>query len=101
MWLITTFVAAIAVTLAWLIAPKKYKLNFLALMLWGLSIMILVDHIMGYEGGSFIEMETEGLITSGLVLGIAMLIPIFIIWEVTLLISKMKGELEEPSAGGE
>ena len=101
MWLITTFLAALIVTLAWFIAPKKFKLNALVLMLWGLSIMILVDHIMGYEGGSFIEMETDGLIQSGLVLGIAMLIPILIIWEVMLLISKMKGEFGEPSAGGE
>lgn len=97
MWLITSFVAAIAVTAVWLIAPKKFKLNFLGMMLWGLSLMLLVDHIMGYEGGSFIEMETDGLIQNGLVLGIAMLIPVFVIWEVALTISKMKGEMEVTS----
>lgn len=95
MWLITTLIAALVVTLAWLIAPKKYKLNFLALMLWGLSVMILVDHIMGYEGGAFLEMETDGLITSGVVLGIAMLIPIFTLWEAVLVKAKIKGELAE------
>jgi hypothetical protein len=99
MWLITTLVVAIAVTTVWLVAPKKFKLNFLGLMLWGLSIMILVDHIMGYEGGSFIEMETDGLIQNGTVLGIAMLIPIFIAWEVSLTIAKLKGELGEPELG--
>jgi hypothetical protein len=99
MWLITSFVAAIIATLAWLVYSKKYKLNFLALMLWGLSVMLLVDHIMGYEGGSFIEMETDGLIQNGLVLGIAMLIPVFIAWEIVLVVSKMKGELGEPNLG--
>jgi hypothetical protein len=97
MWLITSFIAALAVTAAWFVAPKKYKLDLLGMMLWGLSLMLLVDHIMGYEGGSFIQMETDGLIQSGLVLGIAMLIPVFIIWEVALMISKMKGEIGEPS----
>ncbi|MFA5313400.1 MAG: hypothetical protein WC375_08830 [Methanomassiliicoccales archaeon] len=96
MWLITTLIAAIVVTMAWLVASKKYKLNFLALMLWGLSVMLLVDHVMGYESGSFLEMETDGLIQNGVVLGIAMLIPIFIAWEISLTLSKMKGELGEP-----
>jgi hypothetical protein len=99
MWLITTFIAAIAVTAVWFIAPKRYQLNLLGIMLWGLAIMLLVDHIMGYEGGSFIEMETDGLIQNGTVLGIAMLIPVFIIWEFSLLVKKMRGELGEPSAG--
>ncbi len=99
MWLITTLIAAIAVTMVWFVASKKYKLNFLALMLWGLSVMIFVDHILGYEGGAFLEMETDGLITSGVVLGIAMLIPVFILWEAVLVTSKLKGELEEPLSG--
>ena len=86
MWLITTFVAATAVTAIGISAPKRYKLDFLALMLWGLAIMILVDHLMGYQGGPFIVMETDGLIQSGTVLGIAMLIPVFIIWEISLLL---------------
>ena len=91
MWLITSFVAAIIVTAVWAYAPKKYKLDFLALMLWGLSIMVLVDHVMGYSGsGPFLEMETDGLIQNGTVLGIAMLIPVFIIWEISLVLSKTK-----------
>ena len=53
--------------------------------------MIFVDHILGYGGGEFLEMQTNGLITSGVVLGIVMLIPIFAIWEVMVLISKRKG----------
>ena len=100
MWLITTLVAAIAVTLAWLVASKRYRLNLLALMLWGLSVMILIDHILGYKGGAFLEMETDGLIPSGIVLGVAMLIPVFIVWEASLTLAKLKGELGE-KVGGE
>ena len=93
MWLITTLIAAIAVTAIWYVKPKLYKLDFLSLMLWGTSIMILVDHILGYEGGEFIELETEGLITSGTLLGIVMLIPILILWEIILIISKPKEKI--------
>ena len=93
MWLITSFIAAIAVTALWIIAPKKYHFGFLGLMLWGLAIMVLVDHILGYEGGAFVEMETDGLIPNGIVLGITMLIPIFIIWEISLVHSKLKGKI--------
>lgn len=90
MWLVTTLIAAIAVTALWYVKPKIYKLDILSLMLWGTSIMILVDHILGYEGGAFIELETEGMITSGTLLGIVMLIPIFVFWEILLLTSKPK-----------
>jgi hypothetical protein len=97
MWLVTTLIAAIAVTAIWYVKPKIYKLDILSLMLWGTSIMILVDHIIGYEGGEFIEFETDGLITGGTLLGIVMLIPIFVLWEVLLIISKPK---EKKSIGG-
>jgi hypothetical protein len=93
MWLITSFIAAIAVTAVWIFAPKKYQLGFLGLMLWGLAIMVLVDHIMGYEGGAFVKMETDGLIPNGIILGIVMLIPLFIIWEISLIHSKVKGKI--------
>lgn len=97
MWLITTLIAALAVTALWFIAPKKYQLGILSLMLWGLGVMVMVDHVLGYEGsGPFLEMETDGLIGNGVVLGIAMLIPLFAIWEIYLAISKMKGDLETP-----
>ncbi len=92
MWLITTMLAAIGATALWLFAPKKYKFGFLSLMLWGASVMILTDHVLGYEGGEFIEMTTEGLISNGTVLGIAMLIPILIIWELYVIIDMRKGK---------
>jgi hypothetical protein len=96
MWLITSCIAAITVTAAWRLCPKKYQLGFLALMLWGLTIMVFIDHILGYQGGPFIEMETDGLITNGTLLGIIMLIPIFIIWGISLVHAKIK---EKPLTG--
>jgi len=90
MWLVTTVIAAIAVTAIWYIKPKVYKLDLLSLMLWGTSIMILVDHVLGYEGGEFLEVQTDGLITNGTLLGIVMIIPILIIWEIILIISRPK-----------
>jgi len=94
MWLITTLIAAIGITILWYVAPKIYKLDLLSLMLWGASFMMLVDHLFGDEGGSFVEMETGSLITNGIVLGIVMLIPVFIIWINVLIIKKPKQNVE-------
>jgi len=94
MWLITTFIAALTATLLWFLLKKKYKLGFLSLMLWGATIMILVDHLLGYKGGNFLEVETDGMIKSGTLLGIAMLIPIIFIWLIAIFISKLKGSFK-------
>ena len=53
-------------------------------MLWGTFTMVLVDHVLGFlaEGGEFIEFTTDGLISNGTMLGIAMLVPIVIVWAV-------------------
>jgi len=80
MWLVTTLIAAILATVAWFFAPRKYRLDVLGLMLWGATVMILVDHVLGYEGGPFLEVETEGMISSGALLGVVMLIPVFAVW---------------------
>lgn len=87
MWLITSFLAAIAVTVVYIYAknPKKFHLDWLCLMLWGLAVMVLIDHSIGFirEGGEFMEVTTEGTL-----LGIMMLMPLFIVWEIVALISK-------------
>lgn len=84
MWLITTLIAAIISTIAHFKVKnsKKYRFDFLSLMLWGTFIMILVDHSIAYmeNGGNFIELTTNGLITNTFLLGLAMLIPIIGIW---------------------
>jgi len=90
MWLITTSIAASCATAANFILPKKYKLGFLSLMLWGATIMILIDHWLGYEGGDFIEKTTDGIIKNGVVLGLVMLVPVFITWGITLLLEKRR-----------
>jgi hypothetical protein len=90
MWLITTFIAALIVTLLWFVLKKRYKLGLLSLMLWGATIMILIDHLIGYEGGEFLVSKTDGIIKNGTLLGILMLIPVFLVWFVTLLITKIK-----------
>lgn len=90
MWLATTSVVAVGATLGKFILPKDYKLGFLALMLWGAVAMIFVDHILGYEGGEFLEKTTNGMIKNGTLLGVAMLVPVFIIWGSSFLISNLK-----------
>ena len=90
MWLVTTSIAAVSATLTKFVLPKDYKLGFLALMLWGAAAMILIDHVLGYEGGSFLEKTTDGMIQNSTMLGIAMLAPVFVIWGTSLLISNLK-----------
>ncbi|MEO0070556.1 MAG: hypothetical protein ABIK39_00505 [candidate division WOR-3 bacterium] len=90
MWLITTLAAAIVATVFWRLFRGKYQLGFLSLLLWGGTVMILVDHILGYEGGRFIEATTDGMVRSGTLLGLWMLLPVLIIWAVALFLSWTK-----------
>ncbi|MEM0492896.1 MAG: hypothetical protein QXS02_02925 [Candidatus Thermoplasmatota archaeon] len=88
MWLITTLSAAVICSVLWILTSKKYRLDLLSLMLWGSTIMILVDHILGYDGEEFVTMETEGVITNSITLGVLMLIPIILVWLIILFIDK-------------
>ncbi|MGB9608357.1 MAG: hypothetical protein ACP5KZ_09190 [bacterium] len=87
MWLLTTFAFALVSTLLYFLFKGKYKLDVLSLMLWGATIMILVDHLMGYKGGEFLERETEGLIPNATLLGLFMLVPVLFVWLLILLVS--------------
>lgn len=89
MWLITSFVAAVFAALAWMFFDGRHRLGELSLMLWGLVVFVLVDHVFGYEGGAFIEYTADGMIESGLLLGLAMLAPIFLIWQSWLVCDKI------------
>ena len=95
MWLITTLVVALVATLLRFILKNRYKLGLLSLMLWGATIMILVDHLLGYEGGQFLEIAVAGLVKNGIFLGILMLIPVFIIWLIALFIPKFKNHFKK------
>jgi len=86
MWLVVSLTAALAASAAYFLAPAKRKelrLGLLSLMLWGLAIMVLVDRAIAYfEGEELISATTDGMIASSILLGFAMLIPIFAIWAV-------------------
>ncbi len=88
MWLVVSLVAALAASAAYMKLPsqrKQYKLGFLALMLWGTTIMVAVDHAMAFLSGEpFIEFTTDGIISSGVLLGVAMLVPIFLVWTIAV-----------------
>lgn len=92
MWLMILAFSATIATALWYSKAEddKYMLRLLSLILWGASIMVFVDHVMGYitEGGEFLEMTTEAT-----VLGIAMLITALIVWEIVLLLKDPKGVL--------
>jgi flagellar biosynthesis protein FliR len=85
MWLIIlAFAAAVATPLWYRMAEDdKYLLKILCLILWGVTIMVFVDHVMGFlrEGGEFIEMTPEAT-----VLGFAMLTAALTIWEIVLIL---------------
>ncbi len=92
MWLIIlAFAAAIATPIWYAKAEEdKYMLKLLCLILWGATIMVLVDHTMGFltEGGEFFEL-TPG----ATVLGFTMLTAALVIWEIALLLKDPKGVL--------
>ncbi|MEM2994704.1 MAG: hypothetical protein QXI91_01630 [Candidatus Bathyarchaeia archaeon] len=92
MWLlILAFSSAIA-TAIWYSKAENDKCMFrlLCLILWGATIMVFVDHTMGYlmEGGEFLELTTDAT-----VLGVALLTTALAVWEIALLIKDPKGML--------
>ncbi|VVC02353.1 Uncharacterised protein [uncultured archaeon] len=94
MWLVVSFLAALAASFAYLrfgSLRAKYKLGFLALMLWGMTIMVAVDHGLAFLGGApFISFSTNGLISNSALLGLLMLVPIILIWAAVVFLSAAK-----------
>jgi hypothetical protein len=91
MWLVVTLVAALAATSAYYLLDKRHKLGFLSLMLWGTSIMVLVDHTIAFVAGEgFIEATTDGLISNSILLGLVMIAPIIMIWLASVFVSRQK-----------
>jgi len=89
MWLVILAFAATIATALWYSKAEddRYMLSFLSLILWGTTIMVIVDHVMGYlmEGGEFFEMTTEATVLGGI-----MLIAALVVWEGALLIKDPK-----------
>ncbi len=89
MWLIILLFGATISTALWYSKAEddKYMLKFLSLILWGASIMVFIDHLIGYitDGGEFIEMSLQSTI-----LGFTLIVTALIIWEIALLLKDPK-----------
>ena len=89
MWLVILAFAATISTALWYSKAEndEYMFKFLSAILWGATIMVLVDHVMGFlmEGGEFFEMTAEAA-----VLGLVLLIAALTVWEIVLLIKDPK-----------
>ena len=90
MWLVILAFAATIATALWYSKAEndKYLLKFLSLILWGTTIMVMVDHTLGFlmEGGEFMEMTTEAMVLGGV-----MLIAALGVWEGALILKDPKG----------
>lgn len=91
MWLIILAFAAVIATLICYSKAKedKYMFKLLCLILWGATIMILVDRVIGYlmNGREFFELTLDAT-----ALGFTMLTAALIIWG-ALLIKNRKNML--------
>jgi len=98
MWLIILAFAAAIVTPIWysMAEDDKYLLKLLCLILWGATIMVFVDHVMGYlmEGEEFLEFTLDAT-----VLGFSMLIAALVIWEIALILKDPKKVLYKKRSG--
>ncbi len=90
MWLITSFIAAVIATILWYASDEnKYRLDVLALIFWGTTIMVFVDHLIGFlNGDEFLDMSA-----SALLLGIVMVFFGVFIWEIWLMFKDPKGKI--------
>ena len=97
MWLIVIAVAAVISTALWYTKDLEnhYRLNTLSMILWGTTIMVFVDHVMGYilEGGEFLEISTGAAILSAIMVAAAL-----VIWLAILLIKNPKSRLLKSKA---
>ncbi|VVB56828.1 Uncharacterised protein [uncultured archaeon] len=78
---------------------SKYKFGLLALMLAGTAIMVLVDRGMGWLGGApFWEWTATGMVSSGALLGVQMLLPALLIWMGAVVLQKKEAGRARTSA---
>jgi uncharacterized membrane protein len=95
MWLVILAFAATIATALWYSHAEndKYLLKFLSLILWGTTIMVMVDHTIPFvtEGGEFLEMTPEAV-----VLGFVMLVTALAVWNGALLLKDPKHVLYKP-----
>ena len=78
MWLVVLAYGAVIATLLWYSRAEKdeYCFKYLALMLWGATIMVFIDHVFGYiNEGSFMEVSTDAI-----ALGFSALLGVLVLW---------------------
>lgn len=95
MWLVALALAAVTSTMLWYFKDDgRYRLDVLSLILWGSTIMVFVDHAMGYynevilaglEGGEFVEVSWQAFMLSILLVCVAIAL-----WELYLIFRKPK-----------
>ena len=94
MWLLILAYSAVIATVLWYVKAEndRYMLKLLSLILWGATVMVFVDHLVGYltEGGKFVEVSLEATLV-----GLFMLLTALVIWEVILLIKDPKGVIRK------
>ena len=94
MWLLILAYSAVIATVFWYVKAEndRYMLKLLSLILWGATVMVFVDHLVGYltEGGKFVEVSLEATLV-----GLFMLLTALVIWEVILLIKDPKGVIRK------
>ncbi len=95
MWLVALALATVISTMLWYFKDDgRYRLDVLSLILWGSTIMVFVDHAMGYynevilaglEGGEFVEVSWQAFMLSILLVCVAIAL-----WELYLIFRKPK-----------
>ncbi|MGE4577132.1 MAG: hypothetical protein AB7D42_01185 [Candidatus Methanomethylophilaceae archaeon] len=89
MWLVIFAISALVTTGLYLFRTQKYYMGHLSLGLWALTACVFLDHVMGWfaDGaeGPFLEIGAEPL-----VLSICMLIPVFVAWELAVMVQGMR-----------
>jgi len=92
MWLMILALAAAITTPIWysMAEDDKYLLKYLCLILWGATIMVLVDHTVSclVFGEEFWDFSLEAAL-----LGIVMLTAGLVLWEIILLLKDPRGVL--------
>ena len=95
MWLVALALATVISTMLWYFKDDgRYRLDVLSLIFWGSTIMVFVDHAIGYynevilaglEGGEFVEVSWQAFMLSILLVCVAIAL-----WELYLIFRKPK-----------
>ena len=97
MWLLFLFSAAILTTAIWYLWDKseKYAISVLSLIYWGATIMVFVDHTLGYlmEGGEYFDTSLDAYI-----LGASLVLIGMVIWEMFLILKDPARKLRMPTS---